>query len=169
MGSYVNPVYVATGFAPLPTKIDCSNNVSVPVPPRAIASVPNDIFEAFKEVKAVPVPLWIPEILVAVNVFVPDVHVKFAFSVIFVVPLPINKRPAVKVLAPVPPRLTARVPPETLDVLIFVILEPSPLKLVAIKILFTLSHVKSPSSVIADVPLPINCKSASACSSSCHC
>jgi len=57
-------------------------------------------------------------------VFVADVHVKFAFSVIAFVPFPINKRPPVKLFAPVPPLVTANVP--SLILVAFILLKPAP-------------------------------------------
>ena len=73
-----------------------------PVPPFETVSVPDDIFEAFKAVRAVPVPLKIPEILVADKVLVAVVHVNPALCDIAVVP-PINNLSAVKAVTPIPP------------------------------------------------------------------
>ncbi len=93
-------------FPPDPNNILFIPKVVTPVPPYPIGKTPDEIDETFKTVKAVPEP----EILVDVNVFVPDVHVKFPFPVIGFVPFPINKHPPVKLFPPVPPLVTTNVP-----------------------------------------------------------
>ena len=102
-------------FPPEPYNILYWPKLVWPVPPFATAKVPDDILEAFKAVKAVPVPLWIPEILVAVKVLVAVAHVNPALCVIAVVP-PINNLSTVKAVTPVPPWAIASVPDDILEV-----------------------------------------------------
>jgi hypothetical protein len=109
----------------------------------------------------IPIPILVALTVViapvpdTVNIFVVPFHVNSGSSVIADVPLPINNRPAVKVLAPVPPRDTLNVPALALPTFKFVSLDPSPEKLVAVNILVAVVHVKFPDCVIAAVP-PIN-------------
>jgi hypothetical protein len=109
----------------------------------------------------IPIPILvvltvvIAAVPVTFNVLVAAVHVNSGSSVIFVVPLPINNLPKVNVPAPVPPRDTDNVPALALPTFIFVSLDPSPEKLVAVNILVAVVHVKFPDCVIVAAP-PIN-------------
>ena len=140
---------------PAPYNILFIPKVVTPVPPLETESVPASAFATLIFVIVEPLPLILVAVTVPVTVktLVVPFHVNSGSSVIADVPLPINNRPTVKVVAPVPPPATPSVPVELIFKLVS--LDPSPAIFKAVKILFVLSHVKFPDCVIADVP-PIN-------------
>ena len=112
-------------------------NVVVPIPPRVIGNVPNDTLEAFKAVKPEPEPTKLEADKVLVVLF----HVRFGDCKIDVVPLPINIWLLDNVVVPIPPRVIANVPNDTLDAFKEVNCEPLPTTLEADKVLLVLFHV----------------------------
>ena len=94
-----------------PINIWFAVSVLVPIPPLEIDKVPNEILEAFNEVKAEPEPTK----LVADKVFEVLFHVKFDDCKIDVEPLPIKTWFDVNVVVPIPPLEIDNVPNVTFE------------------------------------------------------
>ena len=123
--------------------------VVAPVPPRATVSVPSLALDTFKFVKRDP----LPAIFKAVNIFVVPSNDKFPDCVIGPVPFPINKRPPVKKLLPVPPKSTGNVPLLILSASNDVKSPPDPANLLN-KVSVVSSHLNNGVEKIGSVPLP---------------
>ena len=97
---------------------------------------------------------------ICINVLFVLFHVKFADCAKGFTPSPYNKRPLIKVVAPVPPLPIGNVPALALET--FKLIKPAPeplyepLKFVAFNILFVLSHDKLVVCNRVFAPFPIN-------------
>ena len=152
---FIISVAVVTG---LTISIDDVVGLVIPIP---ILVVLNVVILPVVALTVVILPVVALTVVIAavpviVNIFVVPFHVNSGSSVIADAPLPINNRPAVKVLAPVPPRATVSVPSVALDTFKFVNRDPLPAIFKAVNILFVPSHDKFPDCVIGPVPFPIN-------------
>ena len=138
------------GDVPFPTNNRPIDNVDNPVPPVITGNVPSNILFAFIAVRAAPEPAN----FVALKILFKLSQVKLAFCINAPVSFPTNICPDVKVVFPVPPRKTFKVPSDTFETFKDVNLAPEPAMLVAVKVL--LSQVKLEDCVIGLGPFPIN-------------
>jgi hypothetical protein len=112
---------------PLPINILFAVKLLVPVPPLVTANVPSLILVVFKFVKRDP----LAAIFEVVKILFVLSHVKFPDCVIAEVP-PINILLSINEPTPVPPLVTANVPPVTFEAFKFVKPAPDPLNKLAV-------------------------------------
>jgi hypothetical protein len=141
-------------IVPATFNLNANSGVPIPTEPPLYSIVVPDVNHCDDTIGLLSF-LYVPVILISpvtLNIFEVVSHVKLPFSVIGFVPLPINKRPTVKLLAPVPPLVTVKVPSLTLVVFKLVNSAPEPVNLPALNILLT--YVKLVEVITGSVPLP---------------
>ena len=99
-----------------------SLTVPIPVPPLFTPNIPVEMFGACKSVNPEPIPTN----LVALNVLVAAVQVKFGVVFIADVPFPINNLSAIKDDVPIPPLPTGRIDPDCNPVAVVAFPESDP-------------------------------------------